>query len=792
MNIFRSMLYVARRFKIETILNFLGLTVAFSTFYLMMTQVDFNLSYNHEIPDSERVLRLEMMSGIHSNRVITSVVSQMPQVEGVTEVADFVFTEKFRVGERAIESPAMLTGLTPFGAVGTQCLDGQLYWDDYGEPTVMLPASLARKLFDGQTAVAGKPLLYGKDTLWVKGVYEDFPANCSMRNAVYAAMPQGIGDWSACDIVCYLKLRPTVDVAAFQHDFPSLLKAPLEACLAKSFPDVLEDVDTVGKHSRVEKWISDYKILVRPIHDTWFSGVHPGDKGNRPMLSILLLACLFVILVPTANFLNFTLAESPLRIRSVTVRRVLGEGLFRLRASLMAETILISLVACVLALVVCDQSSRQLAHLLLGDISPVSHVGLLVMMAFISVLVGVLAGAYPSFFATSFEPAVALKGSFGFTPKGRRLRASLVGIQLSIAMFIFIFNGVLSSQSYYIYHSDYGFNKDQVLCADLPDAMMDKKAALRDSLLGIDGVVDVSYSRFMLGTSEEYVEWKISDEKQGVNMSFTCLYVDQRYLQTLGIPIVEGRDFSMADSDCYIINEAARQEWPWVQMGQPLKDGDLPVVGVCKNLRFATTRQDCMHQPMAFVILGERYSGWGDQLSTINVRIAHDADQLLVRQRIQDRLNAMSDGTEVALKYLDQCLEQVYEENFRFIRQVQGLSLVCLIVTLVGVFCLTMFETSYRRREIGIRKVMGATVSQIHLLLCRQYIRLLAVSFVVAAPFAWYFGTLWLSTFAEHEAIHWWLFPLSAFVVSFVTLTTVVIQSWRAARANPVESIQSE
>ena len=393
-------------------------------------------------------------------------------------------------------------------------------------------------------------------------------------------------------------------------------------------------------------------------------------------------------------------------------------------------------------------------------------------------------------FATSFQPALTLKGSFGLTPKGRQLRTALVCLQIGIALLMVTYIGILLLQSRFIYHSDYGFAKDEVLYAQLSDELMHKKDAIRTELMQIGGIDDVSFSRFVLGSQEGYMGWGRSDDDHKI--TFTSMPVDYHYLRTMGIKVIEGRDFNEHDGDVYIINEAARRQWPWVEMDKPLLEGDLSVVGVCENVRYASTRQDRTQEPVAFVIFGEKYSGWGDQLGIVNIRVAAGVDKLSVRRQVNQRLTAMGSGEDVEVLFLDEQLENLYQEEFRFIRQVLWFTAVCFVITLIGVFCLTMFETEYRRKEIAIRKVMGSSVGEVLSLFTKRYAIPLILSFVIAAPVGYYISEQWLQNFAEHTPIHWWLFPLAFLIVSIVVLLTVIIQSWRVATMNPVESIKTE
>lgn len=346
-------------------------------------------------------------------------------------------------------------------------------------------------------------------------------------------------------------------------------------------------------------------------------------------------------------------------------------------------------------------------------------------------------------------------------------------------------------QSSYIFNSDYGYAKDEIVFTRINEMSDEQREALRSELCSMSGIVDVSYTMDAVGVNDEYMIFGRGDSEHSVYIN--AMPVDWHFMRTYGIKIIEGRDFNEHDGDVYIINKATRQACDWVEMDKPLVENDLKVIGVCENIRFGSTRVDNDTRLCAFMIYGDRFKGWVSPYNVANIRVGANVDKIEMMKRIKNKITEVT-GQEHTydVQFIDERLQQTYEDEFRFIRQVEIFSYICLIITIVGIFCLTMFETEYRRKEIGIRKVMGSSVSEVLGLISRQYVPLVLTSFAIAAPMAYYMGDNWLQNFSEHTEIHWWLFPLSLAVVTIIVMTTVVCQSYKAAMENPINSIKSE
>ena len=799
-----SLFYMARRFKTATLLNFIGLTVAFAAFYLFMTQVVYNHSFNHGFTDADQLYRVEMMRrdgwDVYANRLTGSQMAETPGVEAVALTRTWLNNVVVRKGDTELTFLNVEVDARALETFQPWLLDGTLTWDEGSTDGIVIPASIARTYFYNETAVAGRAMFLGDDSVTVRGVFEDFPDNCCMQNAIYRSFGNAdLDNQFNYNYTCYVRLAADADTAAVREAFASAYLGHMK----QYFFD----------HGGAEYWDQAKAQMVfrlMPLTETYFTGIDEDfDKGNRLVDRVLIWACVLLIIVAAINFLNFMLAEAPMRVKGVNTRRVLGSTITSIRAGLIGEAVVMALAACMAGLFLAYLLTEWplIGELTVGDISLVNHPKLLTWMAALSIGVGIAAGLYPAFYVTGFQPALALKGSAGLTPRGRQLRTALIALQLLISSVMVIYIGILYLQSHYIYTSDYGFAKDEVLYTRLEN-LRGQREALRTEVLTLTGVEEVAFSQICIDTQDSYMTWGRKDDDHEIHTN--VLRVDWRYLRTLGIKVVEGRDFTEHDGltatgeaevgrfdtdEVYIINEAARRQWDWVEMDKPLLNNHMGrVVGVCENVRFATTRVDRETAPMMFMVRldpREEQSGW-NPMQVMNVRVSAGIDKVAMRTKIAEKMKTMGYDGEPDVRFLDQDLENTYQEEFRFIHQVLLFSVVCLVITLIGVFCLTLFETEYRRKEIGIRKVFGSTEGAILLLLGRRYITLLALAFLLAAPIAWYIGAQWLQSFAERTSIHWWLFPAALLAVSTITLLTVGIQGWRAATENPVNSIKTE
>ena len=412
----------------------------------------------------------------------------------------------------------------------------------------------------------------------------------------------------------------------------------------------------------------------------------------------------------------------------------------------------------------------------------------------ISIVVGLLAGAYPSYYVTSFPPALVLKGSFGLSPKGRVLRTSLICLQFVVSFMLVIGVGIMYLQSYLIFHTDYGFDKDEVMVVPTAPDTRNHADAIDADLRKIPGIEGACLAQSVLGSSDRYQTWGRGEGDK--HMTFTCVFVDWRFLSVMGIDIVEGRNFRQTDGDVYIFSESAKKKYPWLAVDKPINDEDMPVVGFCEDIKYSTLRVDDSQQPIAFVVPSRDGYFKGDfWRNHLLVRVAKGMDKREAKRRVLETVLKYEHENKPDisdLRYVDDELEKSYHQERLFTEQILLFSLLAILISIIGVFGLTMFESEYRRKEIGIRKVFGSSTKEILMMFWKRYLYILLGCFVVAAPIGYLLGRHWLEGFAVRTAISPLLFVVSFLLVTLITMLTVTYQSWKNANENPINSIKTE
>ncbi len=782
----KSFLFVVRKFWLATVLNLLGLSVAYCTFYFLTTQIEFSSEYNTQVPNYERCYRLENHGVISDDDWIDWCTYDMkvhadtiPEVEQA--VAFTTYSNSYEVyGKNGLEiwQATQYEG-DIFGFFGVELLCGQTDSITPGKDLI-ISRKKALECF-GELNVAGRTVEANGTERTIAAVVENLHDNYLLKGEVFDPYLFKGNYQHSFNATVALRLLPGVS--------PETVESAYSPYLSKIFY-------TTG--------YNDLAIRLSPFSETYFSQVNTGfDQGSHITTLILRLSALLLLLLAGINFANFSLAQAPTRVNSINMRKILGSSNMALRLQMIMENVAVSLLALGVALLViffvADSGYTQ--TFLLGSVALGSHIPLLFKLLGISVLLGLISGIYPAWFATSFQPSVAIKGSFGLSPKGKRMRSALMLVQFAISIFMFIYLSLIVQQGKFVLGSEYGYCKNSLLFASLSQKPASEFSKINDELPQVPGVESVAFSQFLIGNDNhrEIMTYMMDDSTK---IMFTILRVSYNYLKTYGIDIMEGRDFQPSDTEAYIINET---------MAAQMK-GDFPgtmeifgynvnVVGISSNPRLHSMRNNgyidnvvfqysCLDSAELFLqtVPDDRYY-LKNQIATIRIG---GVDMETAKRNVEEYFRKNFPDENVEVNYFDHSLIMLYDPELRFGRQMVASTVIADIIMLIGVACLTMFEVQYRRKEIGIRKVLGSSNWQILMLLSKRYVWLLLIAFAVSAPLAYIIGNSWLSTFAEHVDISPLPFVVGFLGVSADALGITALCAISSLRGNLINCIKTE
>lgn len=770
--IIRNFLGTLRRFRMATLLNVLGLSVAFAAFTVIMIQVNYDIRFDSSIPDAGHVYRINLDH--NGNRIAATprpigegFANYSPHVKAFAAtnamyatVFDRYFTIDTDNSKQTYAEKMMETTAGYIDIFQPEMLEGDA--QALLEPdNVLVPQSMAARIFKDESAIGKR--LRGENFVWtIGGVYKDFPKNSSLHNFILLRLPDE-QHWGL-NYETYVSIDSSQDANELLAEYITTIEP-----MFKSFG------------------FDNVKVFLTPIRTIHFDttiGFDTVEKTSKSTLWVLIGVALVILLIAAINFTNYSIALTPLRIKSVNTQKVLGATEYMLRSSLVVEAILISLMSFALALLLVHLLSlTPVTKLLTSDLILSNNIPLLLLVGGVALLTGLFAGIYPAYYATSFPPALVLKGSFGLSPHGRKLRSSLVGIQFVASFFLIVAAIFMYIQTYYMQHHDPGYDRSKIISITTNKQFAEQHELFASELKSSPDIESVGYSEALLASRDQYDTYQ--GQFKGSTIIFNSIRADVNFLQTINIPLLEGRYFTKSDMQAegeyfIIFNERARKEFG-LQVGDKI-DGIITVVGFIPDINYTSLRKEI--EPMGFVLETTRRFAY--------VRVKEGSNTYAALQHVENTLERLSPGFPFDIRLLDDVSNSLYVNESNIMLLITLFSFLAVLLSMVGVFGLVIFESEYKRKEIGIRKVLGSTTKQILEIFNKQYIYLSAICFIIAAPMAWYAIHLWLQNFAYKTPIYWWVFAIAFLLVATLTSATVTFQSWRVANANPVDSIKAE
>lgn len=787
--ILRNLMRIFRRFRTAMILNILGLAVAFTAFMLLMMQWNYDRQFDRNDPNADRIFRIDGQwhagrAALTSGPYGLAFMQSSPHIVGGCLLYALPEDESFTIeknGHQEIFKDKLhkvTSGLTK--VFHFDLVEGDANALEASDK-ILIPESTARRWF-GQAAATGRLVKLGDNrAMTIGGVYRDFPGNCSLGNNVYVAVRDNendLSEWTSFNFAFYIRLDQgnTADAQALIDTFE------------ENNQDFLDYQKANGKMEMIAIALPDIHTFKTLLFDTT-------PRTSPATMFLLFSIAIVILLIAAINYTNFSTALSPMRIRNVNTQKVFGASQVSLRGALLAEAVTICLGAFLLGvLLLWGLQDYNLNQLIQADIRPEAHLPLIGLTALIALAIGLLAGLYPAYYTTSFAPALVLKGSFGLSPKGRMLRNLLMGFQF-IASFALVIGALcMFLQNRYAQTTPLGFDKEWLVTSDIDKLVSGKRQVLEERLKQHPEVAGVAFSEMpFYGEMDLYSSW--GREFKGEAITLDVLVVSSSFPKVIGIPVVEGRDFREEDSQsakgCFIVNRMAQERYN-IQVGDKIEPQE--VIGIVDNFHYTSMRRGI--SPLAIYTFGKE--NWitdesVDQLYTnVYVRMNAGTDPTTAIQILRTELDALSPGYPFDIRPFDEQLELTYKNEQRLTTLISLFSLLAVLISIAGVFGLVVFDSEYRRKEIGIRRVMGASVGNILLMFNKSYLWILLVCFIIACPIAWYAVDKWLQSFAYRVPSYWWIFPMALLIVGSVTLLTVTYQNWHAANENPVNSLKSE
>lgn len=787
-----------------TAINILGLALGFTASMLIVFYVTDELSYDRYNIKSDRIYRVNEDLKLGGNSVQYAVC--MPPLAQVlkTDFPEVENTVRLKRGggmhvkkgiENILEYNMIFADQSFFDVFTLPMLQGNPATALKDPNSVVITESTAKKYF-GRTNVVGESLITdGKQPLKITGVIKDIPKQSHFTADFILSMSSfpdsRSNEWLRSDYNTYVLMRKGADYKKLEAQFPQLLR--------KYSGQQMQD-ELKMSYDQFEKSGSFFRMNMIPLTDIHLHSNQTGELGANTTVEyvyIFSVIAAFILLIACVNFMNLSTARSASRAREVGVRKVLGSARKYLIAQFLSESVMVALAAMIIGVIAAVMILPAFNHLADKNITITAQtlVWLIPAAAILVLVAGFLAGLYPAFFLSAFQPINVLKGKIATGFKGSGLRSFLVVLQFSISIFLIAGTLVVYNQLHYIQSRDLGFDRSQVLIVHNAFELGGHSKTFKQEIKQLGGVQDATMTGFLPVQSNRstgiFYKGAVADPKSSI---FPQVWsVDEDYVNTLGMKIVAGRNFSnkmASDSNALVINETAAKLLGFADPinkiiytspgGNAGKFQPMTIIGVIKDFNFSSLRQNI--DPVVM----ELREDTGD----LSIKAQTTSLAALIT-KIENDWKGLSQAP-FQYSFMNQDFDAIYRTEQRTGTIAMVLTSLAVIIACLGLFGLAAYAAEQRAKEIGIRKVLGASVNNIAGMLSKDFIKLVFIAIVISSPIAWYLMHKWLQDFAYRVNFDWWILAIAGGAAILIALVTISFQSIKAAVANPVDSLRSE
>jgi putative ABC transport system permease protein len=788
-------------------INIFGLAIGIATCLLISLYVMDELSYDKYNKNADRIYRINAnikFGGDEQNLAVCpdpmafTMVKDYPEVENAVRFRGYGPSLVKKGNENIKEERIIYTDSTLFDVFTLPMIEGNPKKALTEPNSVVITEKVAKKYF-GTTHAIGKVLRFdNKNDYKITAVIKDVPENSHFNFDFFIALA-GVQEanqniWLSFNFNTYLLLRKDADVKSFQKKFDQILAKYM-------FPQA-EQLLHINKEDfkKSGNFVNLSLIPLTDIHLRSDRVAELAPNNDVQVVYIFSIIAIFILLVACVNFMNLSTARSANRAKEVGVRKVLGTQRKNLVSQFLTEAVVMSLIAFVFAIAIAFLLLPYLNQLALKQLtlSVSDHPYLLPLLVTFAIMVGLLAGSYPAWYLSAFRPIQVLKGTVSAGFKRSYLRSGLVVFQFFISITLIIATIIIYNQLNYIRNRKLGFNKEQVLLVRDAYALDRQAESFKQEVLKYPEIISGTKSGYLpvsnSGRDNEslFAEGHIENDKAVATQFWT---VDHDYLKTMGMQIVEGRDFNKefaTDSSAIILNETAVKLFGF--SGNPIgrkvtelidlnakTTRDFTVIGVVKNFNFESLRQN----------IGALCMKVGNSTGTISFRMrTTDATQTI--GHIKSIWKKIAPNEPFTYSFLNEEFDNMYRSEERSGKIFISFAVLAILIACLGLFGLAAYAAEQRTKEIGIRKVLGATVSNIVGMLSKDFLKLVLLASLIAFPVSWWIMNKWLQDFAYRIHISWWVFVLATAMAFSIAIITVSFQAIKAALTNPVKNLRTE
>lgn len=787
--------------KVFSLINTVGLSIGIAVSFIIFMYVKDELSFDKYNKNADRITRVIFQANINGGKINESSVmppvaqamkNDFPGVEDATRIMDYGSAKIIHNAETFKGERLAFADQNFFDIFTLSLIEGNAKTALVQPNSMVITKATAEKYFKNENAVGKTIGLNSKDDIYtVTGVMENIPSNSHFHFDMLASMSgwkdAASGSWMSSGFYTYLLLKPGVNYRDLETKFPAMLVKYMGPQIQQQMGLSLEQFRSKG---------NSLGFALQPLtsihlHSQTTNEFEPG--GNASYVYIFGVIAIFMLLIACINFINLSTAGASKRAKEVGIRKVAGSTRFQLIRQFLFESLLLTAFALFIAAILVNLAlpvfNEIAAKQLKFDIKPA------IAFVVLGLLVGIAAGIYPAFYLSSFKPITVLKGKIKASHNSFGLRSGLVVFQFFISVSLIISTIVVYQQMKFIENKNIGYDKEQVLTIPNSYALGKNEPVFKEEMLKDSRVVNATMSWYKPAGPSNYnnaLAYPQGEENHLLNA--VEYHVDEQYIPTMGMQLAAGRNFSKefaTDSLALVINESAARALGWNQMTaigktiirqNSVRGNNVPfhVIGVVKDFNFRS-----LHESISPLLMNLHPEGG----LIFKIKTTNISGLLATMKKNWDAFNTDEPFT---YSFMDDLFNKTYSAEQKTGTILNIFSLLIIFVACLGLFGLATYTAEQRTKEIGIRKVLGASVTQVTQMLSKEFLKLVLIASLIAFPVAWWAMNTWLQSFAYRIHINWWIFLVAGIAALLIALITVSFRAIKAALANPVESLRSE